>query len=379
MRVPLLDLKAQLATIEGELREAVLEVLQSTQYIMGPKIGELEAQVAQYCGVRHAVGMSSGTDALLAALMALEVGPGDVVVTTPFSFFATVGVIARLGARPVFVDIDEKTYNISPEGLRTWFEGEGEKGKRVKAIIPVHLFGQCASMDSIVEIAQEFGIPIVEDAAQAIGAVYPSASGEKKAGSMGAMGCFSFFPSKNLGGMGDAGMVVTDDDALAERLRLLRNHGAEEKYYHSLVGGNFRLDEMQAAVLLVKLTHLEDWHAARRKNAGYYDERLTLPEVSTPDLAFARECHIYNQYVISVEEKRDALMAFLGEKDIGSAIYYPVCFHEQACFKYLGYSRGDFPRSEAAAARVLALPVYPELTTAMQDYVVEKIFEFFQA
>jgi len=371
MKVPLLDLKAQLKTIEKEVKAAVSDVIDSTRYIMGSKVSELEAQIAEYAGVEYATGVSSGTDALLISLMALDVGPGDIVITTPFSFFATAGVIARLGATPEFVDIDSDTYNLSPEALRKWFESETEKRNRVKAIIPVHLYGQCADMDPILEIAGRFGIPVVEDAAQAIGARYPSKTGTKKAGAMGMMGCFSFFPSKNLGGMGDGGMVVTNDATIDEKLKKLRNHGAKPKYYHALIGGNFRLDPIQAAILLVKLPHLDKWHSMRQENAAYYDENLVIKGVKTPVVAYKREYHIYNQYVISVMEQRDELKNFLTENNIGTEIYYPVPFHKQECFKYLGYQPGDFPDSEYAATHTIALPIYPELTTEMQDYVIE--------
>ena len=371
MKVPLLDLKAQLKTIEKEVKAAVSDVIDSTRYIMGSKVSELEAQIAEYAGVEYATGVSSGTDALLISLMALDVGPGDIVITTPFSFFATAGVIARLGATPEFVDIDSDTYNLSPEALRKWFESATEKQNRVKAIIPVHLYGQCADMDPILEIAGRFGIPVVEDAAQAIGARYPSKTGTKKAGAMGMMGCFSFFPSKNLGGMGDGGMVVTNDATIDEKLKKLRNHGAKPKYYHALIGGNFRLDPIQAAILLVKLPHLDKWHSMRQENAAYYDENLVIKGVKTPVVAYKREYHIYNQYVISVMEQRDELKNFLTENNIGTEIYYPVPFHKQECFKYLGYQPGDFPDSEYAATHTIALPIYPELTTEMQDYVIE--------
>ncbi len=376
MNVPLLDLNAQLKTIENEIKAAVNEVIDSTRYIMGPKVVELEEKIAEYVGARYATGVSSGTDALLISLMALDIGPGDIVITTPFSFFSTAGVIARLNATPAFVDIDPDTYNISPDALRRWFETEKEKRANVKAIIPVHLYGQCVDMDPILEIADRFNIPVVEDAAQAIGARYLSKTGEKKAGSMGTLGCFSFFPSKNLGGMGDGGMVVTNDAGLDEKLKKLRNHGAKPKYYHAIVGGNFRLDAIQAAILLVKLPHLDKWHSMRQKNALYYDENLNVRNIKKPVIVYKREYHIYNQYVISVPDRRDKLRDFLTENKIGSEVYYPVSFHEQECFRYLGYKAGAFPCSEHAAAHVIALPIYPELTNEMQDYVIKKIGEF---
>jgi len=377
MRVPLLDLKAQLATIREELEAAVLEVVESTQYILGPKIAELETKVANYCETRFAVGVSSGTDALLIALMALDIQPDDIVITTPYSFFATAGVIARLQARPVFIDIDARTFNLDPDQLQDWFMKNHAHVKKVKAIIPVHLYGQCADMDAILKIADQYQIPVVEDAAQAIGARYPSNNGIKKAGSIGKMGCFSFFPSKNLGAIGDGGMVTTNDSALAEKLVKLRNHGSHPKYYHSMIGGNFRLDTIQAAVLLVKLPHIEKWHAARQKNAAFYDQAFANSQIKTPYIAYQREYHIYNQYVIMVPEKRDALRQNLVENEIGHEVYYPVPFHLQECFRDLGYQRGDFPNSEYAAEHSLALPIYPELTDEMKAYVAEKVIKFY--
>lgn len=379
MIVPLLDLGAQLAAIRSELKAAVDEVIDSTRYILGPKVGELEEAIAHYTGTRFAVGVSSGTDALLAALMALDVGPGDIVVTTPYSFFATAGVIVRLGATPAFVDIDPKTYNLCPAALRDWFETHTEQRTRVKAILPVHLYGQCADMDPILALASEFGVPVIEDAAQAIGARYPSKAGMRKAGAMGLFGCFSFFPSKNLGGLGEGGMVTTDDGSLADRLRKLRNHGMEPKYHYAMIGGNFRLDTIQAAALLVKLPFLDQWHAARQRNAAYYDAHLDrVPGLRRPTIAYQREDHTYNQYVISVAERRDALLAFLRERQVGHEVYYPVPFHEQKCFAHLGYRPGDFPHSEYAARHTLALPIYPELTPDMLDYVIESICTFYR-
>lgn len=391
MKVPLLDLMAQLQTIEEEVKEAVDDVIESGQYIMGPRVTELEEKLAAYVGAQHAAGVSSGTDALLIALMALDVRPGDIVLTTPFSFFATAGVIARLGATPVFVDIDPDTCNMDPVQLAMAVQALKTNDPSVyplpapvthnpapvvpKALVPVHLYGQCADMDPILEIAEGMGVPVVEDAAQAIGAGYPSTSGLKKAGTMGTLGCFSFFPSKNLGGMGDGGMVVTNDPDLDEKLKKLRNHGAKPKYYHALIGGNFRLDPLQAAILLVKLPRLDAWHAMRQKNAAYYDEHLTMEGITTPAVAYGRERHIYNQYVISVAEQRDRLRECLSQNNVGTEVYYPVPFHEQECFRYLGYKTGDFPHSEYAAQHTLALPIYPELTREMQDYVIEKIAE----
>lgn len=377
MKVPLLDLRAQLAAIGDELKTAVEEVVESTQYILGPKITELEVQIARYCETCYGVGVSSGTDALLIALMVLDLQPDDIVITTPYSFFATAGVIARLHSRPVFVDINPQTFNLDPDQLRDWFIRNPKQVKKVKAIVPVHLFGQCAEMDAILKIAEQYQIPVIEDAAQAIGARYPSNNGVKKAGSIGRMGCFSFFPSKNLGAVGDGGLVTTNDSAIAEKLVKLRNHGSHPKYYHSMIGGNFRLDTIQAAALLVKLPYLEKWHAARQKNATFYDNAFAGSPIKTPFIAYCREYHIYNQYVILVPEKREALRQYLVENEIGHEVYYPVPFHLQECFQYLGYQPGDFPNSEYAAEHSLALPIYPELSVDMQDFVVSKIKEFF--
>ena len=380
MKVPLLDLKAQYATIKDEIREAVDRVLEGQQFIMGPEVAALEKAVADYVGARHGIGMSSGTDALLAALMALDVGPGDRVITSAYSFFASAGVIARLQAVPVFVDIDLASYNLSVAALeQVWAGLDRGIQQRVKAIVPVHLYGQCADMAGILELSGRIKVPVIEDAAQSIGTVYKDG---RSAGTLGVMGCLSFFPSKNLGGIGDGGMVVTSDDGLAERLRLLRNHGAKPKYYHKIVGGNFRLDTIQAAALLVKLRHLDAWHKARQEHADRYRElfrqaglagAVRLPEVvdSTPGI----RSHIYNQFVIGTP-KRDALREFLTAQGIGTEIYYPVPFHLQECFRDLGHKAGDFPESERAARETLALPVYPELTPEQQAYVVERIGVF---
>ena len=380
MKVPLLDLKAQYATIKDEIREAVDRVLEGQQFIMGPEVAALEKAVADYVGARHGIGMSSGTDALLAALMALDVGPGDRVITSAYSFFASAGVIARLQAVPVFVDIDLASYNLSVAALeQVWAGLDRGIQQRVKAIVPVHLYGQCADMAGILELSRRIKVPVIEDAAQSIGTVYKDG---RSAGTLGVMGCLSFFPSKNLGGIGDGGMVVTSDDGLAERLRLLRNHGAKPKYYHKIVGGNFRLDTIQAAALLVKLRHLDAWHKARQEHADRYRElfrqaglagAVRLPEVvdSTPGI----RSHIYNQFVIGTP-KRDALREFLTTQGIGTEIYYPVPFHLQECFRDLGHKAGDFPESERAARETLALPVYPELTPEQQAYVVDRIRQF---
>lgn len=377
MKVPLLDLQAQLRPIEQEMKKAVLEVIDSGRYIMGPKVEELEKAIASYCGTSYAVGVTSGTDALLVALMALDVGPGDLVITTPYSFFATAGVVARLNATPVFVDIDASTYNMDPALLDAWFQSNPSQINKVKAVIPVHLYGQCADMDAILEIAGKYNIPVIEDAAQAIGARYASKSGVKKAGSMGLAGCFSFFPSKNLGAMGDGGMVVTNDEAFYRKVHKMRNHGAAPKYYHAMIGGNFRLDPMQAAVLLVKLPHLDAWHKGRQQNAAYYNQNLCLEDIQKPKVAYDPSYHIYNQYVISVPEKREELRAFLNDKQIGNEVYYPVPFHLQECFAYLNYKEGQFPKSEYAANHTIALPIYPELTDEMKDVVINAINQFY--
>ena len=365
MQVPLLDLKAQYATIKQEILAQINEVLDSQICIGGPKVEALEKAVAAASACKYAVGMTSGTDALIACLMALNIGVGDEVITTPFTFFATAGSIWRLGARPVFVDIDPKTYNIDPARI------EKAITKKTKAIMPVHLFGQMADMDPIMAIANQHKLAVIEDAAQSITSEYNG----RKAGSIGTFGCFSFFPSKNLGGIGDGGMCVTNDEALYKRMFILRNHGMEPKYYHKCVGGNFRLDPIQAAALLVKLPHLKAWSEARRRNADYYARKLAGSVVGTPQIR--QECYtIYNQYVIRVP-KRDALLAHLKANQIGCEIYYPVPMHLQECFASLGLKKGDFPHSEKAADEVLALPVYPELTDAMKDFVVQTILGFY--
>jgi dTDP-4-amino-4,6-dideoxygalactose transaminase len=377
MKVPLLDLNAQLITIEQDLKNAVNRVIDSTQYILSNEVQQFEEAIASYIGVRFGIGVSSGTDALLVSLMCLDVTQDDLVITTPYSFFATAGAISRLGATPVFVDIDLDTYNISIDALSDWFHNNQDKVAHVKAIIPVHLFGQCANMEGVEKVASKYEIPIIEDAAQAIGAKYLYEGKEKFAGSMGLCGCFSFFPSKNLGCIGDGGMVVTNNEAFAQKLQIFRNHGAMPKYYHKYIGGNFRLDSIQAAVLLAKLPYLDSWHKMRQDNASYYDENLNGSCITTPSLVYPRKYHIYNQYIISVSKMRDELRAYLTDNDIGSEVYYPVPFHEQECFKHLGYKNGEFPNSEYAAKHTLALPVYPELTREMQDYVIEKILHFY--
>ncbi len=378
MKVPLLDLKGQYKGIREECRAAMDEVCDDQYFILGPKVVEFEKNVADYCGSKHAIGVSSGTDALLIALMALDVGAGDAVVTTPYTFFATGGCIARTGATPIFVDIDPVSFNIDPEKCRELLENVPERFKHlnIKAMIPVHLYGQCADMTHLLAVAKEFGLKVIEDAAQAIGSECMMDGEACRAGSMGDMGCFSFFPSKNLGGFGDGGMVVTDDSALAEKMVRLRNHGSEPKYYHPMVGGNFRLDALQAVVLDVKLARLEGWHADRRENAKLYDAAFTGTEVTPPTAVYAdsgiTNYHIYNQYIVRVAG-RDDVRARMQNADIGTEIYYPVPLHVQECFSDLGYREGDMPESEKAAAEVIALPIYPELTEEMIKYVISNI------
>ncbi len=370
--VPMADLVARMAPLEDELIDAVTAVLRSGRYILGPNVAALEAAIAERCGVSHGVGVSSGTDALLVAMMALDIGPGDEVVTTPLSFFATAGAIARLGATPVFADIDAATFNLDASLAA---ERVGEK---TKAVETVHLFGQCADVEPLREVTAKAGAAIIEDAAQAIGAT----RGDKGAGALGGIGCFSFFPTKNLGAIGDGGMVVTENDALADRVRMLRAHGARPKYYHHHVGGNFRLDEIQAACLMVMLPHLDEWNTARRENAQRYDCWLADADLTTRGLlqAPARDAaceHIFHQYVIRVPEHRDDLRDHLSAAGIGAMIYYPVCLHEQPCFAGLGYSAGDFPIAEQATREVLALPIHPEMTIEQQHRVVDALKEFF--
>ncbi len=373
MNVPLLDLKAQHEPLRKDLLAAMERVLDQNNFILGREVKELESQVAAYSQTRFAVGMSSGTDALLAALMALDVKAGDEVITTPLSFFATVGAIVRLGATPVFVDIDPVTYNLDPNRI------EAAVTPRTKAIIPVHLYGQCADMAPILEIAAKHGLGVVEDAAQAIGAEY---RGGRRAGSMGTMGCFSFFPSKNLGGLGDGGMVVTNDEQLAERLQVLRVQGGKPKYYHRVIGGNFRLDTLQAAVLGVKLPHLDRWTKLRQQHAELYESLFREMKLEStygvrlPHAAYKEEgvshYHIYNQFVIAVP-KRDALRDSLKEKGVGTEIYYPVPLHLQECLVSLGHRVGEFPEAERACLDLVALPIYPELNEDQQRYVAQSV------
>ncbi len=371
MKIPLLDLKAQYAAIRGDIEAAMREVVESQVFINGPQVGALETAVAAYCGVPHAVGVSSGTDALLVSMMATGIGPGDEVITSPYTFFATAGSIARLGARPVFVDIDPVTFNLRSDRVADAVT------PRTRAIVPVHLFGQLADMGPILDVAARKNLVVIEDACQAIGAEHAG----RRAGAIGDYGCFSFFPSKNLGGFGDGGMVTARDPSKAERVRLLRTHGMHPKYVHRLVGGNFRLDTLQAAVLLVKMRYLDRWTEARRRNAARYDELfeesglVARGLVRTPRAVTER--HVFNQYVIRCE-RRDPLVEHLRASGIGCEIYYPIPLHLQECFRDLGYAPGDFPEAERAAHETLALPVYPELSEDQARAVVTAISNYYE-
>lgn len=376
MNVPLLDLKAQYQTIQDECLRVTREIYESQHFILGPHVEKLEAEIAAYCGTDYAVGVSSGTDALLIALMAAGIGQGHRVITTPYTFFATAGAVSRVGAIPVFVDILPDTYNISPEKIALALSEMPESEQRtVKAIIPVHLYGQCADMDPILDIAREHDLTVIEDAAQAIGAEYKG----RRAGSMGDFGCFSFFPSKNLGGFGDGGIVTTQSRDFYERLIKLRVHGSHPKYYHQYIGGNFRLDALQAAIVSIKLKRLDDWTRARQENARKYSTLITIAglnqTISCPVEKESR--HIYNQFVVHLADKRDDLKEFLTKSGVGCEIYYPVPLHLQACFAFLGHKPGDLPVSEHAAGHTLALPVYPELTEAQLSCVVDRMGHFF--
>jgi dTDP-4-amino-4,6-dideoxygalactose transaminase len=369
MNVPLLDLQAQYVSLRDDLRQALDRVMSSQRFVLGDEVRGLENSIAAYCQTKHAVGCASGSDALLLALMALDVKAGDEVITTPFSFFATAASIARLGARPVFVDIDPRTYNIDPSQVADAITS------RTRVIMPVHLYGQCAPMDQLLDIGRRHGIPVVEDAAQAIGAT----DNGRPAGSMGSIGCFSFYPTKNLGGAGDGGIMTTNDDAIAARLRRLRAHGGSNEYEHEEVGVNSRLDELQAAVLRVKLPSLDRWSDERASKAAFYSKLLSEAELSfplvTPQVR-ADGRHIFHQYVIRVPGNRDALMEHLKAHNVGTKVYYPIPLHLQACFNYLGYKEGQFPETESAAKETFALPAYPELTDEQQVYVVEAIRDF---
>ena len=368
MQVPLLDLKAQYATIKDEILPAVSDVFDSQWFIGGPTLAAFEKQVAEYSGTAEAVGVSSGTDAILCALMTLGIGAGDEVITTPFTFFATGGCIARTGAKPVFVDIDPATYNIDPAKI------EAAVTPRTKVIMPVHLFGQLADMDPICQLAAKHNIQVVEDAAQAIGAKYKG----KAAGNFGIAGCLSFFPSKNLGGFGDGGMILTNDADLAESLRQMRNHGAKPKYYHKRIGGNFRLDALQAAILAVKLAHLDTWSAGRVANAAKYNALFADCEAITTPFIHPDCTTIYNQYTLRVPN-RDELRAHMKDVGVGCEVYYPVPLHVQECFTDLGYKAGDMPESEKAAAEVISLPIYPELVDEQIQHVTKTVLDFVTA
>ena len=388
MHVPLLDLKQQYLPLRDAIRDEVDRVMDSQQFILGPKVEAFERAVCEYTGAAHAIGVTSGTDALLIVLMALGIGPGDAVITTPYTFFATAG-----SATPVFVDIERETFNLSLPALRECLDGckrdasgrpVTRDGKTVRAIMPVHLFGLCCPMDAISELAREYGLAVIEDAAQALGAAYPSAGGAGHAGAMGDFGCYSFFPSKNLGAFGDGGMVACKDAAMADRLRAFRNHGGERRYFHRAIGGNFRLDALQAAILLLKLPHLDAWSAGRRANAVAYceafrqaglDAVVTLPTEPYAGSGLANH-HIFNQFVIRVP-RRDDLCRWLEKAQVGHAIYYPLPLHLQECFASLGYRRGDFREAELAANETLALPIFAELTPEQLKYVVDSIAEFF--
>lgn len=386
MRVPLLDLKPQYQSLKKELDEAVIRVAESQYFIMGPELSEMEKEFQNYLNVKHAWGVSSGTDALLLALMALDIKPGDEVIVPSYSFFATAGVVSRLFATPVFVENDPVTFNMDPKDF------ERKITSKTKAVIPVHLFGQSAEMDEIMKIAEANNLFVIEDAAQAIGTQYKDG---RFVGTIGHIGCYSFFPSKNLGGYGDGGLIVTNDDKLSEIIRIKRVHGGEPKYYHKVIGGNFRLDALQAAVLRVKLPHLQSWSEKRQKNAKRYNQlfieaglaeepgktkfdnrnKVLLPK-AVYENSGVKNYHIYNQYKIRVE-KRDALREFMTKHEIGTEIYYPVPFHLQECFSDLGYKKGDFPISEFSANTSLALPIYPELSDEQLQYVVSTIKKFF--
>jgi dTDP-4-amino-4,6-dideoxygalactose transaminase len=384
--VPLLDLKAQFAQIRAEVMPMIDQVCASQHFILGAHVSALEEELARYCSASAGIGVSSGTDALLLALMALEIGAGDEVITSPFTFFATAGAIARTGARPVFCDIDPLTFNLSPAAVQAFIDNhctvKGERlihratGGRIKALMPVHLYGQAADMDPLMAIARHYGLKVIEDAAQAIGTEYKDGV---RAGTIGDVGCFSFFPSKNLGAFGDAGLCTTNDAELAESMRVLRVHGGKPKYFHAVIGGNFRIDELQAAVLRVKLKYLDGWTEGRQHNAAYYDAAFANAglgaKLRTPH-AIAGYRHIFNQYVVRVQS-RDALKQHLADHGIGSEIYYPVPLHLQKCFAYLNYGAGDFPHSERAAEETLALPIYPELDQEQLTHVVASISEFY--
>ena len=394
MRVPLLDLTEQYRALSEPIRVELEEVLASQRFVLGPKLAAFEQAIGRFLGTPHAIGVSSGTDALLAALMALRIGTGDAILTTSFSFFATAGSVARVGAKPIFIDIDPATFNLSAAKLKAYIDNYCRKsdgklldrnGQAIRAIMPVHLFGLACEMDEIIAIARDHELLVIEDAAQTIGAEYPRAGGVAKTGTIGDAGCFSFYPSKNLGAAGDAGLVVCRSDELAKRLEACRDHGMEPRYYHEFIGGNFRLDEIQAAILRIKLPYLENWAAARRAAADFYRaefsrcgliKRVVLPAEPYRDRGLTNH-HVYYVYAIRTPD-RDRLHQHLAKRDIETAIYYPLGLHQQKCFAYLGYREGDLPETERAAREVLALPMYPEISREAQQFVVNAIVDFFQ-
>jgi dTDP-4-amino-4,6-dideoxygalactose transaminase len=385
IKVPLLDLKKQYRQIRGEVQREIRKVLESQELILGPEVKRFEEEAAAYCRVPHAVGVASGTDALLISLMALDVGAGDRVITSPYTFFATGGCISRLGAIPIFADIEPRTCNLDPNRLEDALKKLDRKNKRAKVLMPVHLYGQMADMPALMQIAKRYGMRVIEDAAQAIGARETSSRPNRAgkdwiAGAVGDLGCFSFYPTKNLAGVGEGGMVITGDAALAEKIRILRNHGMNPRYHHRMIGINSRLDALQAAVLRIKLRRLKRWTEERRENAARYRALFAETGLRPPQVALPEErkgaYHIYNQFVIRVEN-RDALRDHLFQKGVGTEIYYPIPLHLQECYRDLGYKEGDFPESEQAARETLALPIFPELTAGQQRYVVRSIKEFF--
>lgn len=366
MQVPILDLKAQYANIKDEVMRAINEVCESQMLCLGPAVSEFEERVAEYCGSKYAVGVSSGSDALLVSLLALEIKPGDEVITTPFSFFATAGAIARIGAAPVFVDIDADSYNIDPAKI------EEKITEKTRAIMPVHLYGQASQMKPILEIAKRRDLAVVEDAAQVIGATQDGV----KCGNFGCVGCFSFYPTKNLGGFGDGGLVTTNNESLAEKLKILRDHGQSPRYFYKMIGGNFRLDGIQGAVLTVKLKYLDSWNEKRRQNAALYDSLFADSAVKSPKID-SNNISTYNQYTIAVPE-RNQLQEFLAKNEISTAIFYPKPLHLQECFKYLGYKKGDIPVAEQVCGQVLSLPIYPELKPEQIEYVAKTVLKFYK-
>lgn len=373
MRIPILDLTKQYQSIRSEIDAAIQRVVASGHFILGPEVEALEQEIAALCGVKHAIGVASGTDALLLSLRALGIGPGDGVIVPSFTFFATAGVVHNLGATPIFCDIDPHTFNLDPAEVRRVLTASQGPRTAVKAVIPVHLYGQMADMDELMALAKEHGLVVIEDAAQAIGAEYRG----RRAGAIGHLGCFSFFPTKNLGAYGDGGMVVTNDDQLAERVRMLRVHGSKPKYYHHVVGYNSRLDALQAAILRAKLSHLAEWTSARQRLADHYDELLRDIEGLVLPYRAPDRTHIFHQYTVRVRGgRREALRAYLAERGIGTEVYYPLSLHLQPCFRHLGYKGGDLPESERASQEVLSLPMFPELLPREQEHVADAVRGF---